>query len=249
MSWQNYADKVKRYFALSRTEWRGFGLLVLVFAFMWSFTQWGTTTFDFQQGLKNFVFALVIVTLSLGMHHAVQRLMGLRYGYRIEHRVWWVGLLAGLLALVLSNGKVLIFAASMMQAHFLPAHRLGAFRYGPSLRQIGAVALTGNIVVVVITFLLSMLFPQQFFTELLSFTLLFALYNMLPIPPLDGLHVFVGARTSYGGSFTYTFTVSAFIGFFLIYYLANIGFIWSLLLAILVGVFGWFAYTVLVEKK
>jgi Zn-dependent protease len=249
MSWADYKDRVRRYFPFSQTEWKNFLILVAVFAFMWSFTQWGETQFDARAGAKNFIIAFLMIGASVFVHHAGQRLAGLWHGYRVEHKLWWAGLLAGLLALMLTNGRVLIFAASAMQAHFMPYHRLGAHRYGPSLRQIGTTAFAGPIAAVVVAFALWAITQTPFFSDMLLFNLLFALYSVLPIPPLDGFHVFVGARTSYGSSFAYTFTVSAFIGFFLVYFLAGLGVFWSLLLALLIGLFGWFAFDVLVEKR
>ncbi len=247
-SWANYKDKVVRYFPFSQSEWKGFATTVLVFAVLFSFTNWGETAFDLQEGLKNLLIAIVIVGVSLFVHHAAQRLMGLWYGYRVEHRVWWIGLLVGLLAAMLSNGRVLIFAATALQAHFLPAHRLGRWRYGPSLREIGATAFMGPIASVVVAFLLYLIAPT-FFADFLTFNLLFAAYNMLPIPPLDGLHVFVGSRAGYGGSFAYLFTFFSFLGFFLIYFLANFSFWWSILLGMIIGLLGWFVFFTVAERK
>ncbi len=248
MSFANYVDKVKRYFEFSMTEWKRFAILVIVFAFMLSFTQWGTEQFDAEEGVKNFVIALVLVGASVFVHHAAQRLWGVRQGYRIEHRVWWIGLFVGLLVLLLSNGRILIFAASAMQAHFLPVHRLGKMQSGPSLRQIGATALAGPVAALVFAFILYSIAPIPTFSRLLTFTMLFAAYQMIPLPPLDGVHVFVGARTGYGSSFVYIFTVSAFLGFFLMRFLAQLSFFWSFVLALMVGVLGWIVFYVLIEK-
>lgn len=246
MSWNNYKDKVNRYFGFSKVELNNFIVTVLIFAFMFSFTQWGAVEFDAQEGVRNLIGAILIVGVSLFIHHGAQRLLGLWYGYRIEHRIWWTGLLIGLLALMLSNGRAVIFAASGMRAHFMPAHRLGAFRYGPSLRQIGAIAFSGPIAMVLVAFLLYAIAPS-FFVNYLTFNLLFALYNMLPIPPLDGLQVFVGTRVSMGGIFAYTFTVSAFAGFVLVFFFGGFSFLVSLLLAFLTGLAGWFMFDSLLK--
>ncbi len=248
MSWTNYADKVRRYFEFSMNEWQQFAILVIAFAFMFSFTQWGTASFDAEEGLKNFLIAFVLVSVSVFVHHAAQRLLGVHYGYRIEHRIWWIGLFVGLLTLLLTNGRVMLFAASALQAHFLPVHRLGKMRYGPSLRQIGMVALIGPMAAVVFAFLLHYLWPIPTFSKLLMFNLLFAGYQMLPIPPLDGVHVFVGAKTSTGGGFTYAFTVAAFLAFFLLYFSAGLSLLWSIVLAVIVGVVGALAFDAVVGK-
>jgi hypothetical protein len=244
MSWANYKDKVRRYFPFSDTEWKNFGLLVLVFAFLFSFDQWGTTTFNLKSGIVHFLIAIIIVGVSVFVHHAAQRLYGIWFGYRIEHRVWWVGLLAGMLGAVLSNGGVTIFAASAMQAHFLPSHRLGAFRFGPSLWQLGLVAFAGPLACVIVGFLAYGIAPS-IFTEFLKFNLYFAAYCMIPLPPLDGVHVFAASRIS---SFIFTFLAAAVAGFVLVYFIAGIALLWSLLLAVFIGLAVWLALDVILKK-
>lgn len=246
MSWANYQDKVRRYFPFSNTEWKSFILMVVVFAFMWSFNRWGGATFDAKVGMKNLVLALITVGVVVFVHHAAQRLLGLWYGYRIEHKVWWAGLLAGLLLTVLTFGDstFFVFAASVMQAHFMPVQRLGAFRYGPGLRQIGSTAFAGPIAAVAVSFLLFLIAPDVF-KDMLNFSLYFGIYSMLPIPPLDGFQVFVGTRSAMAGAFWYTFLLAGGIGFFLVYFLTGIGTLWSLLSAVFIGLFGWFAFDTL----
>lgn len=241
---KKFGDLVSRYFWFTPVELRDFVLLVLVFAFQWSFTQWGTVSFDAVAGLRNLLLALVLVGVSVFAHHAAQRLVGFGYGYRVEHRVSLSGLLVGLVALLLSNGRLLVFAASSMRVHFLPYHRLGRFRYGPSLEQIGIVALAGPVAGVILSFVAYLLSPALF-SGFFSFNLLFAFYSMLPIPPLDGFHVFVGARTGLLGSFVYLFTVFAIIGFFLAYFLGGFGIFWSIVAAVVAGFVGWFVFDVL----
>jgi len=71
MSWANYQDKVRRYFPFSNTEWKNFGLLVFVFALMWSFDRWGGATFDAAEGVKNFLIAAVTIGIVVFVHAAV----------------------------------------------------------------------------------------------------------------------------------------------------------------------------------
>ncbi|MEM4247381.1 MAG: hypothetical protein QXR48_02920 [Candidatus Woesearchaeota archaeon] len=242
MSWANYKDKVKRYFPFSSTEWGSFAILVIVFAFIWSFTQWGTAKFDIAEGLKNFLKAIIMLGIVVFVHHAAQRLYGIFFGYRIEHRVWWAGLVGCVLAVLLSNGKVMIFAASAMRAHFLAVHRIGEHRYGPSIFQIGLVAFSGPIAAVIVSVLLRLLAPT-IFSSVFEFSLLFALYCLIPIPPLDGVHVFAASRI-YG--FVFVFTIFALLAFLLLYFIAQLGFLWSILLALIIGFLCWLAFDYLV---
>jgi len=241
MSLHNFKDKVNRYFPFSKGEWKSFVLLVVVFAFIWSFTEWGTKTFDFASGLKNFIFALIMVAIIVFVHHTAQRIVGLYFGYRIEHKIWWAGMLAGLLGVILSNGKVMILTASAMQAHFLTTHRLGAWRYGASLFQIGLAAFAGPVAAVIIGFILHLIAPV-FFAGLFEFSLLFALYCIIPIPPLDGVHVFAAWRI-YG--FVFTFTLFSILAFLVLYFIAALSLIWSVILALVIGFLCWLAFEAL----
>jgi hypothetical protein len=243
MSWANYKDKVRRYFPFSRTEWNNFIILVLVFAFIWSFTEWGAERFDFAQGLKNYVLTAIMVAIIVFVHHSAQRLYGIFFGYRIEHKIWWAGLLAGILGLLLTNGKVIILAASAMQAHFLAVHRLGEHRYGPSIFQIGLTAFSGPIAAVAIAFLLQLIAPT-IFAGMFEFSLLFALYCIIPIPPLDGVHVFAASRI-YG--FVFIFTLFAILAFLLLYFIAQLSIFWSIILALVIGFLCWIAFDYLVD--
>jgi Zn-dependent protease len=243
MSWANYKDKVKRYFPFSRTEWNNFIILVLAFAFIWSFTQWGAANFDFGSGLKNFIFSAIMIAVIVFIHHSAQRLYGLFFGYRIEHKIWWAGLLACVLGVLLSNGKVIILAASAMQAHFLAHHRIGEWRYGPSLFQMGLVAFSGPIASVVIAFILQLIAPV-FFAGMFEFSLLFALYCIIPIPPLDGVHVFAAWRI-YG--FVFTFTLFSILAFLILYFVAQLSLIWSIILALIIGFLCWLAFETIVD--
>jgi hypothetical protein len=238
MSWANYKDKVRKYFPFSKTELNSFIMLVLVFAFIWSFTEWGTANFEFTTGLKNFVWSALIIAVIVFVHHSAQRLYGIFFGYRIEQKIWWAGLLAGILGVILSNGKVIILAASAMQAHFLPHHRLGEWRYGPGLFQIGLVAFAGPVASVVIAFILQLIAPS-IFSGMFEFSLLFALYCIIPIPPLDGVHVFAASRI-YG--FVFIFALFTMLAFLLLYFIAQLSIIWSLILAIVIGFACWLVF-------
>jgi hypothetical protein len=238
MSWANFKDKAKRYFPFSKTEWGNFAITVIVFAFIWSFTEWGAAAFDFSAGLKNFILSAIMIAVVVFVHHSAQRLYGIFFGYRIEHKIWWAGLLIGILGVLLSNGKVIILAASAMQTHFLAVHSIGKWRYGPSLFHMGLVAFAGPIAAVVFAFILQVISPS-IFAGMFEFSLLFALYCIIPIPPLDGVHIFAASRI-YG--FVFIFVLFALLAFLLLYFVAQLSIIWSFILAIVVGFACWLAF-------
>ncbi len=238
MSWANYKDKVRKYFPFSKTEWNNFIILVLVFALILFLFKWGTKDMELAEWIKNALISILSVAIAVFAHHSAQRLYGIFFGYRIEHRIWWAGLLSGVLAIILTRGKVPVLAGSAIQPHFLAVHRLGAWRYGPSMWQIGLVAFSGPVASVLVAVLLWLASPT-FFSPLLTFSLIFAFYCILPVPPLDGVHVFAASRI-YG--FVFIYAIFSILAFLVLYFIAGISMLWSLGLALIIGFLCWLAY-------
>ena len=92
MGWSNFVDKLQKYFWFQKYELRGFFITVLVLAFIFSFTEWGADAFDWREGIFNLSSALFIVVVSVFIHHSVQRIVALYFGFRAEHILWWQGL-------------------------------------------------------------------------------------------------------------------------------------------------------------
>ncbi|MEM4263578.1 MAG: hypothetical protein QW666_01630 [Candidatus Woesearchaeota archaeon] len=108
MNWLNFKDKIKRYFWFSNKELNGLLLLSIIFGFIFSFNDWGTVVFDWSAGIKNLLVAFVISFIALFIHHSAQRLASLQIGFRPEHKIWWPGLLLGLIFVIFSNGKIFL---------------------------------------------------------------------------------------------------------------------------------------------
>ena len=244
---RSYIDTVKRYFRFSKQEIKALSVVVLVFAFIFSYNEWGYEKFDFFIGLKNFIRAIIIVGLGVFIHEAGQRLAALKVGFKTEVRVWWYGIIAALILAILSDGKLLFFAATGVWIHHLASHRLGYFRYGPNVEAFGIIALMGPIANIVAATLVKFLqvnvhllpmdsvFIQKFF----FFNWLFALLNLLPIPPLDG------SRLLFYSRLTYAFVFGSIAGYLILY---SFG-IYSYILALLIGGLVWLLFYVFFESE
>jgi len=246
MSWRNYWDKVTRYFAFSNEEISAFVITVLVFAFIDSFDQWGYERFDVLIGLKNYLISLIIVGTALFVHHAAQRLAAIRTGFRAEHKLWWHGLVLGLILVVFTRGTVELFVASGVFIHMLAAHRLGVFRYGPNIDTYAMIALWGplaNIFFATVVKTLELWTPLPLNPEIVQaifvFNLGFAALNMLPIPPLDGSRVFFASRL------TYAFVAGTIIGYVALIYFFNA---YSYIFALLIGGAVWLLFLIFFES-
>lgn len=124
MNWRNYKDKLKKYFWFSREELTHFGIVVLVLALIYSWNDWGTDTFDIAFGFKNLLIAILLIGITVFVHHSGQRLYALARGFRAEQKLWWHGLLIALILVMLTNGKFKFFSrhrhASLYDAYSPP---------------------------------------------------------------------------------------------------------------------------------
>lgn len=246
-SWHNYKDKVKRFCKFSQEEWKTIAIVTLVFAFILSFDQWGETSFDLVEGLKNLFIALLIVGPSVYVHEMGHRLHGILIGFRAETRIWWHGLWIALILCVLTGGKFTMYAATSMWAHHLTYHRFGFFRYGPNMLSVGLIALSGPLLGLFFgTFFKTLalilplpLFLDSFIQELFVFNILLAAWNLLPIPPLDGSKTFFQSRL------TYSFVAGSIISYALLIVLFGY---YSYIAALLLGGIIWLIFYITVER-
>ena len=237
MTWRNFLDKVKRYFWFSKSEIRAFVVSALVFAFVWSFN-------NGRIELEDLLVSLVLVVVVMFVHHAGQRLWGLKRGFRVEQRLWWYGLVASLILAFISYGRIKFLAASSTLIYMLYGHRLGAFRYGPNLKEFAAVCLAGPVANILFgTFFKQLanmgVFPVFIADPVFKLSLVFAAWNLLPIPPLDG------SRILYSSRLFFAFLFGAISSYVLMIVFLNV---YSYVFACLFGVISWFVSYVFFEK-
>src|SRR5574341_265125 len=245
MSFRNYLDKLKRYFWFSREEWLSFWIVVASLAFIYSWDQWGTNGFNLATGLKNFGIAIIFLTITVFVHHAGQRMMALGVGLRAEQKIWWYGFLIGLILTIISDGKIKFLAATSTIAYMLPAHRLGAFRYGPGTTTLSKIVLAGPLLNIFFSAIIKsmewagMLNPY-IAEKLFVLNITFAAWNLVPIPPLDGSKVLFYSRLVYAFLFG---SVASYV--ILVYMFA----IYSYIYALLIGGVVWLLFYIFFEKE
>ena len=232
MSLKNYLDKIKRYFIFSTDETRSFIVSATLLAVVYSWNDWGVTQFELASGLKNLLFAFALISLTLFVHHSGQRFSALAFGLRAEQKLWWYGSLIALILVMVSDGTIKLLAATSTLAFILPAHRLGAFRYGPGLSVIMKVVIAGPLFNLLFACLIKLTEPLigNLAHELFLLNVAFAWWNLLPIPPLDGSKIFYWSRSAYLLLFT---AISAYLA---LIHFANYS---SALLGILIGLCAW----------
>lgn len=189
-------DRIKLHFWPTKNEWKDFLMACLVLGFIFSFNQWGTEQFDVLTGLKNWLIAFLIALISVGIHNTAQRVLGLKMGYKSEHKLWWPGLIAGIVIAAITEGQFKFLAGTYLMLETVPLYRLGLQRKEIRVDALGWISFTGclaNLLLGAIGYGLG----GEALGKLVSFNLWFALFNMLPFPPLDGSRVFYASRMLY----------------------------------------------------
>ena len=237
-------DKVKRYYWFTPSELRGLIITTLVLAFVISFREWGGVEFNFAVGFSNFLIAVLIVGVSLLIHTSGQRVWSLAAGYRLEYQMWGLGLFLAVIFAFITNGRFWFLVAGGFMVHHLAGHRLGWFRYDIGYWGIALIALSGSLITVLFIIVLkisnSFLFAP-ILQKLIIFNIVYTVYNMIPIPPLDGAKIFYGSRMAYA------FYLPGIIAIILLLY-ADIPILFAVLGSFLVALVLWLLYYIFLER-
>lgn len=239
-------DKIKRYYGFTPLEARSLAIAILVTAFVFSFKEWGYgSAFDFKIGFFNYFNAILIVALSFLVHISVQRIWALATGFRLEWKMWSFGLLFALIMAFLTNGFIWLIIPGGIILHHMGGHRLGWFRYDINYWALGLTTATGTIatIILVMTFkALGAFVSNSLIDKLIIFNIAYALFSLLPIPPLDGSRIFYGSRMFYVFLASFAIIVSLLL-------FSGIGVGISLLLSFFAGIVFWISYYILFENK
>ena len=241
----DFADKIRRYYKFTPHEIRGLVISVAVVGFIISFKEWGAASFDFRTGIYNLLNAVLIAALSMLVHDAGQRLVGLAIGYRVEFKMWTFGLLSALIFAFLSNGNFWLIVPAGFMLHHLAGPRLGWFRYGINYFGLAMVALAGPLFTMMLVILLkalSVFSSNLLIQKAIMFNAVYAITSLLPIPPLDGSKIYFGSRM------LYAFTMPA-IAVSTILMIVNVPVFLALVLSLLAGIVLWLTYYISFERK
>ena len=138
----NLSYQIKKYFSFGKAELRAIGISILVMAFIFSAAKGGPNdVFVASYWITNFLIALLIASLSIFVHQATQRIIGLSIGFRVEYKLWLYGVLIGIIVAIISKGSIWFLAPGGILVYHMAGHRLGSFRYGLNYWPLGMVGL------------------------------------------------------------------------------------------------------------
>jgi hypothetical protein len=240
-SWRNFKHKFAKYGKPEPKEVRGLLITTVVFAFIISFRDWGTETFSAALGFQNFILSIILVAIVLAVRELAHRSFALTQGYRSQFRTWIPGLLVGLVLTFLSNGYLPVMLMGGVIVTHMKIHRLGKFFHEFNMKDAGWIAMSGPIACTIFAILMKPFAGTFLGYKLMMLAIWIAIFDMLPIPPMNGLRTFFGSR------FIYIFVYSSIISCgLLLTYLSGIA---SLIFAIVIGIIMLLIFFTQVDKR
>lgn len=219
----SYAYNVRKYFAFNAAEIKALVVSILAMTFIVAFND-GNDVFNLYAWGANFLLWLVIVTVSMLFKMTVQRLVSIGCGFRLEYKLWWYGILFGVLFTIVTNGHLWLLIPGGVFIHILAFQRVGQWRYGTNFKQFMRVGMFGPFASIMLAMIIKALqvwfhvFPADSIVvaNIVKFNIWFAIMSMIPIPPLDGSRVIWRSRVIYamvlGAVMAYSLT--PFIGWY-----------------------------------
>lgn len=240
----NWMDKIMRYYPFTRKELLWLGASVLILTFIVGFND-GNSEFRVVSFVTNLIISLIAVVIAVIIHESAHRIVAPNLGYRLEFRPNLFGLLGGLVLAFMSYGQIIFLAHGSFFLDIMQKHRLGYFRHYLGYFDNGKVAIAGPLANLAAAMVFKMLtfIPEALLSKIIFVNVLFAITNMLPIPPLDGAHVMYATKT------LYPFLMAAIIGAAALLLLPEIS-LWLVLAgAFAIAVAFTFIYVTVLEGK
>ena len=219
-------ERIKRDVRFSMDEVKAIGISGIILGFVFAFGSWS---------IFNFVTAVLIVIASIAFHVLAQKIVGVKLGAAVEYKLWWYGLLASVILVFITNGRFWwLIIPGGFTASIIAKYRVGKYRFGLNYRVLGTIGLTGPIASIIFASIfqnINLYTPLNIaiFQKIFIWNLVYAIWSVLPIPPLDGHNTF------FAGRLTYVFTAGIIIVYSLLILIAGIySWIWALIGAFII---------------
>lgn len=238
-----FKDRALRYYGFNRIETMHLIISIVSMVFIWMYTLYAYRDITDVWSTSSFVGKLLAVTLMVSVSIIVQlvtqKLVAIYYGYKIEYRVWYFGLLLGIIVSLVSGGHLPIIMPGGITMMHLAKLRIGEFRYGLNTFEASLSALWGPLANIILAMLVKFFmwqvlgFEFAWVNQFFLFSLVYAFYTMLPIAPLAGVIAF------YGSKLAYVFATGAMMGYILLIIILGQ---YSFFGAVIIGAITWLMF-------
>ncbi len=250
LNYKSFMYNLRKFLQFSQSEIKAVVISIIIMTFIVAFND-KNDVFHVSSWAVNFFIWLVIVTISFLTFLLGQRAMCLWEGYIPEYRLWWYGLMFGLIISFVSRGHIWLLLPGGMLFHHSTVHRIGEFRHGQTTHLISKISFFGPLA----SFMLGMavktldvwfgfsFVSPTFVHNLYLFCIALAAFSLLPIPPLPGSNIYFHSRL------VYSFVFGAFAGYAILVMFDIYSFdIYSLILAVIIGIVVWALFWIFFEQ-
>jgi hypothetical protein len=206
--------------------------------------------------LAFFILSLIVVFAAMYMHVGLQKLVGIKLGYKVKYTYWLNGILIGLFLSILTLGQVPVLSAFILPGAVTLEHisklRLGRFRYGTNAKDIARISLAGPLAHILFTMVLGIIFfsldKNQIVAHLITANLLLLIYSMLPVPKI-AIPTRIDSASDGLGLFFYSRKIYALCAATVLFYAALIWIstIFSFVFAFVLGLLATLVYSVVIK--
>jgi len=148
--------------------------------------------FSFPNFMDLFLLSLIIIFFSYVIHEMGHKFVAKRLGCVATFRIWPTGIFVGLMSMLfkLVGGGIVFVAPGFVEIMPYSFGRWGFKVVRLTPKDFGLIALAGVGINVFFAVFFKM-FPGGIFETLSDYNGLLALFNLIPVPPLDGSKIFL----------------------------------------------------------
>ncbi|MBN2881650.1 hypothetical protein JXM83_06395 [Candidatus Woesearchaeota archaeon] len=178
-------------------------IVALVIGFITSFTKWGSdATPDVVVGLSNLFISTIISLVILLMFISVTKFTAIKRGYDVKIETSPIMIFISIMVSFISYGVVWFFPIMGLSISHNKKLRLGMFRYEANLKEMSMISFVGPFAILLMSFFFKIFMNMAqidsfWFAESIKIATFLAVYTMLPLPKMNGLHIIFDSREKY----------------------------------------------------
>ena len=198
---------------LSKKEVKKIILVAFIAAFVLTFDEWGIESFDLIFGLRNLMLVFIFTIIIYFCHAIAQKLTAEYFDHGVEFDIYSItkrinevrrsitiplGPIITLLFTIATQGKLFLLILNTFNELPDKVSRLGRKWTNIKEFEIAQIALSGPLSQIILLMVFKILSPiSDVFYQGIYTVSTIAIFNMLPIPKIDGIKIFSGSRTLY----------------------------------------------------
>jgi len=183
-------------FGFDRKELEDIAISTALLAFIFSYDGYRQIFNLGSDTLYMYLIYLAIIALAFIPHELAHKFTAIKYGCQARYQIWWKGLKFALILAIITNGNFVIAAPGAVMIYSMQKDMFGRVHSTITPKENAYISIAGpaaNLAVAIIMLSMSGILTIGGFDLAGSIgyvSCFLALFNLLPIPPLDGSKIF-----------------------------------------------------------